>query len=546
MDDARRRLFYSGEWGCSKIDGFCQQARLGQKLYSEYDHEWKYPHSDPKRVRYTGVMLPSNAPPEYADRQTLWNAVDAAEKSNKAQTARRFTITLPRELTFEQNLALIREYCTKQFVDKGMICDLYYQDSGNGNPHVHLMLTMRAMDEQGRWLPKTKTAYVLDENGQRIRGDNGKWLRERMDTVDWNDQKYAETWRHEWEIAQNNALEAAGCTERIDMRSYERQGITDLEPQIHLGPEVAALERKGISTARGEHNREIEHVNALIRGLQKTIAALGEWLQGIKETLSRHETISNPDDYNLGEVLLSYLELRKADREFWNHRAQTKASLKDLQAILNAISFLKERELDTVYALGEYLSRIDTQMNDLRKDVRSKEQRIRDVDALQNADKTVHDLQPVYSEYSSIRWKSAKERFVTAHTDELEQYKKAQRLLHKFGLSQPIDRKSLRAEKAQLEQEIEALRPDVDAVQAELDELKTVRYWVRKVIPDALTSRTESGSSSVRENMETYQNVNELSELLEKTAKQIADPNNERTQHTKQHQRTSPFEVIPY
>ena len=509
---------------------------LGQKLYSEYDREWKYPHSDPKRVRYTEIILPSNAPPEYADRQTLWNAVDAAEKSNKAQTARRFTITLPRDLTFEQNLALIRDYCTKQFVDKGMICDLYYHDSGSGNPHVHLMLTMRAIDENGRWLPKTKTAYVLDENGQRIRGDNGKWLRERMDTVDWNDQKYAEIWRHEWEIAQNNMLEAAGRTERIDMRSYERQGITYLEPQIHLGPEAAALERKGVPTTRGEHNREIKHVNAIIRGLQKTIAALGEWLQGIKETLSRHETISNPDDYNLSEVLLSYLELRKADREFWDHQAQTKASLKDLQAILNAISFLKERELETVHSLGEHLSRTDAYMNELRKEVRGKEQRIRDIDTLLNADKTVHDLQSMYDEYSNIRWKSAKERFATAHADKLEQYKKAQRLLHKFGVSHPIDHKSLRAEKAHLEQDIEALRLDVDAVQTELDELKTVRYWVRKVIPDALTSRTESGSSSVRETMETYQNVNELSELLEQTAKQIADPNNEITQHTKQHQ----------
>ena len=512
---------------------------LGQKLYSEYDHEWKYPHSDPKRVRYTEVMLPPNAPPEYADRQTLWNAVDAAEKSNKAQTARRFTITLPRELTFEQNLALIRDYCTKQFVDKGMICDLYYHDSGNGNPHVHLMLTMRAMDENGRWLPKTKTAYVLDEKGQRIRGDNGKWLRERMDIVDWNDQKYAEIWRHEWEIAQNNALEVAGRTERIDMRSYERQGITDLEPQIHLGPEAAALERKGIPTTRGRRNREIKHVNALIRGLQKTIAALGEWLRNIRETLSQHEIITNPDNFNLGEVLLSYLELRKADREFWNHRAQTKASLKDLQTILKAISFLKERELDTVYSLGEYLSRTDAHMNELRKEVRSKEQRIRDIDALLNANKIVHDLQSMYDEYSNIRWKSAKERFVTAHADEMEQYKKAQRLLHKFGLSQPINRKTLRAEKTQLEQEIEALRPDVDAVQAELDELKTVRYWVRKVIPDALPNRTESGTHSVRETMETHQNTNELTNLLEQTAKKVIAPNHEVEQHVKQHQRNS-------
>jgi len=491
---------------------------LGQKLYSEYDHEWKYPHSDPKRVRYTEVMLPSNAPPEYTDRQTLWNAVDAAEKSRTAQTARRFTIALPKELTFEQNLALIREYCAKQFVDKGMVCDLYYHDSGNGNPHVHLMLTMRAMDENGRWLPKTKTAYVLDENGERIRGDNGKWLRERMDTVDWNDQKYAEIWRHEWEVAQNNALEAAGRTERIDMRSYERQGITDLEPQIHLGPESAALERKGIATTRGERNRQIKHVNTLIRGLKKAIAALDEWLQKIRVTISQHETITNPDDYNLGDVLLSYLELRKADREFWNHRAQTKASLKDLQAILNAISFLKERGLDTVHSLGEYLSRTGARMNELRKDVRSKEQRIRDIDALLAADKTIHNLQPVYTKYSNIRWKGAKERFVAAHTDELQQYKKAQRLLHKFGLSQPIDRRSLRAKKTQLERAIEALRPELDAVQAEMDELKTVRYWIRKVIPDALPTPTEGSKPSLYETMEIAHNKNELSEVLNRTA----------------------------
>ena len=510
---------------------------LGQKLYSEYDHEWKYPHSDPKRVRYTEVMLPSNAPPAYTDRQALWNAVDAVEKSRTAQTARRFTIALPRELTFEQNLALIRDYCTRQFVDKGMVCDLYYHDSGNGNPHVHLMLTMRAMDEQGRWLPKIRTAYVLDENGERVRGANGRWLRDRIDTVDWNDQKYAEVWRHEWELAQNKALEAAGRPERIDMRSYERQGITDLEPQIHLGPEAAALERKGISTTRGERNREIKRVNAIIASLQKTIATLGEWLQGIKETLTRHETISNPDDYNLGEVLLSYLDLRKADREFWAHRAQTKASLKDLQAVSNAVTFLREKDINTVHELGAYLTRTGAHMNELRSVVRSKEQHIRDIDALLAADKTIHDLRPIHDEYSAIRWKGAKERFATAYADELEQYKKAQRLLHKFGLSYPIDRKALRTEKTQLENEVEALRPDVEVVQAELDELKTVRYWVRKVIPDALPSRTESDAPSIRNTLEESQNQNELHALLERTAEQVITPQQEEVHRATQRQR---------
>ena len=497
---------------------------LGQKLYSAHDGEWKYPHSNPQRVCYTEVMLPPNAPAEYADRQTLWNAVDEAEKRADAQTARRFVITLPKELTYEQNLSLIRAYCQEQFVSKGMICDLYYHDEHDGNPHVHLLLTMRAMDEQGRWLPKTKTTYVLDENGERIRGKNGRWLRDRQNTVDWSNPQNGEIWRHEWEIAQNKALEAAGRPERIDMRSYERQGITDLEPQIHLGPEVAALERKGIPTTRGERNREIERVNTIIRALQKSVAALGEWLQSIKEALTRHETISNPDDYNLGDVLLSYLDLRKADREFWAHRAQTKAFLKDLQAVSKAVTFLREKKIDTVQSLGAYLSRTGARMNELHRTVRSKEQRVRDIDSLLAADKTIHDLQPVYDEYNSIRWKGAKERFATAHADELEQYKKAQRLLHKFGLSHPIDRKLLRAEEAQLEQEVESLRPDVDAVQSELDELKTVRYWVRKVIPDALPHRTESGNPSLRNTMEVSQNEKELDQLLTQSAERVLHP----------------------
>ena len=497
---------------------------LGQKLYSAHDGEWKYPHSSPQRVRYTEVMLPPNAPAEYANRQTLWNAVDEAEKRADAQTARRFVITLPKELTYEQNLSLIRAYCQAQFVSKGMICDLYYHDEHDGNPHVHLLLTMRAMDEQGRWLPKTKTTYVLDENGERIRGKNGRWLRDRQNTVDWSNPQNGEIWRHEWEVAQNKALEAAGRPERVDMRSYERQGITDLEPQIHLGPEAAALERKGISTTRGERNREIKRVNAIIRALQKSVVALAEWLQSIKETLTHHETISNADDYNLGDVLLSYLDLRKADREFWAHRAQTKASLKDLQAVSNAVTFLREKKIDTVQSLGFYLSRTGTRMNELRRTVHSKEQRIRDIDALLAADKTIHDFQPVYDEYSAIRWKGAKERFATAHADELEQYKKAQRLLHKFSLTPPIDRKVLQAEKAQLEQEVESLRPDVDAVQEELDELKTVRYWVRKVIPDALPHRTESGKPSLRNTMEVSQNEKELDQLLAQSAERLLHP----------------------
>ena len=216
----------------------------GKKKYSEYECCWKYPHSSPARVKWVEVMLPSNAPRAYADPQTLWNAVDAAETSVNAQTARSMLFALPRELTDEQNLALVRDFCQKEFVDKGMVCNFFYHDKGDGNPHVHIMLTLCAMDENGKWLPKSKNVYALDENGNRIRAPNGSWKRVKVNTVDWNERKYGEIWRQDWATAQNAALKAAGRMERVDMRSLERQGVEDRLPQKHLGPTASALERK--------------------------------------------------------------------------------------------------------------------------------------------------------------------------------------------------------------------------------------------------------------------------------------------------------------
>ena len=510
---------------------------LGQKLYSEHDGEWKYPHSSPQRVRHTEVMLPPNAPAAYTDRQTLWNAVDTAEKRADAQTARRFVITLPKELTYEQNLALIRAYCQEQFVSKGMICDLYYHDEHDGNPPVHLLLTMRAMDERGRWLPKTKTTFVLDENGERIRGKNGRWLRDRQNTVDWSNPQNGEIWRHEWEVAQNKALEAAGRTERVDMRSFERQGIADLEPQIHLGPEAAALERKGVSTTRGERNRQIIHVNSLIKALQRTVAALTEWLHSITETLRQHEMISDPGDYRLWDVLMSYIDLRKTDRETWSHRAQSKGSLRDLEALNKAVYFLRERDIDTVNALAAYLQKTGARLSELRNAVRQKEQRIRDIDALLAAEQTVKELQPIQDELNGIHWKGRKEKFADDHKDELEKLNKAKRLLHKFGLTLPLNRKALQKEKKLLSAEVEAERPNLEALQTELDELKLVRYWVRKVIPDALPVKASDGGHSIREELDESRNESELQELLDKSARQVLRP---QQWDTSQHQQTRP------
>ena len=185
-------------------------------------------------------MLPANAPPEYSDRNTLWNAAEKIEKQWNAQLARRIVLALPREVPADQYPAMLQDFCREHFVSKGMCVDFAIHDKGDGNPHVHIMLTMRAMGEHGEWLPKSKKVYDLDESGNRIRLPSGNWKSHKEDTVDWNEQSKAEIWRHGWEVVTNRYLEQNGRPERVDLRSFERQGI-DLAPTIHLGPAVTQI-----------------------------------------------------------------------------------------------------------------------------------------------------------------------------------------------------------------------------------------------------------------------------------------------------------------
>ena len=118
----------------------------GEKLFSEYDQEQKYyPYKN--EVTHKEIMLPPHVPPEFADRNTLWNSAEAQEKQWNSQLARRFVLAIPREIPPGQYADLIRDYCREFFVSKGMIADFAIHDKGDGNPHAHILLTMRAMDE---------------------------------------------------------------------------------------------------------------------------------------------------------------------------------------------------------------------------------------------------------------------------------------------------------------------------------------------------------------------------------------------------------------
>ena len=218
----------------------------GEKLFCEYDQQVKH-YPEKRGIVHNEILLPANAPRSYADRNTLWNAAEAVEKQWNSQLARRWVLTIPREIPPDQYAVLVREFCEQQFVSKGMIADFAIHDPHppGHNPHAHVLLTMRAMDEHGKWLPKSRKVYDLDENGERIKLPSGRWKSHKEDTVDWNDQKYCEIWRHEWEVIQNRYLEANDRPERVDLRSYARQGF-DIVPTVHEGAAVRQIDPIGL------------------------------------------------------------------------------------------------------------------------------------------------------------------------------------------------------------------------------------------------------------------------------------------------------------
>ena len=101
-------------------------------------------------VVHTEILLPPNAPPSFSDRSTLWNSVELTRKPGTPSFAREIDAALPIELSREEQIRLVREYCSSQFVSRGMCVDYAIHDTGKGNPHCHIMLTMRPLDERGR------------------------------------------------------------------------------------------------------------------------------------------------------------------------------------------------------------------------------------------------------------------------------------------------------------------------------------------------------------------------------------------------------------
>lgn len=304
------------------------------RIYNDYDGI-QHDYTRKQGLVWQQVFLPPQAPPEWQDREKLWNAVEAAEKAKDSRLARELVVALPIELNQEQQISLIEEFIQEQFVADGMCADAAIHDTDGHNPHAHILLTVRPLDEKGQWQYKTEKEYLCVRNGEErgfttaeflkaqkegwekqypykigkkkvymapsaaeVRGlaradkhpKSSRYGRQNPITLRWNSEEQLLLWRENWAAAANLALEQAGREERIDHHSHAARGLEE-KPTIHEGVAARAMERKGITSDRCELNRQIKADNTLLRQLkaelQKLAAIVAKTVPAIAEALEK-------------------------------------------------------------------------------------------------------------------------------------------------------------------------------------------------------------------------------------------------------------------
>jgi len=244
-------------------------------------------------IVFSEISLCDNAPAEYSDREILWNSVHSIEKNKNSRLWREFEVALPKELNRDEQKDTVRRF-VKGLNEQGMCVDWSLHDKGDGNPHAHIMATVRSITEEGKWAPKSRKVYDLDENGQRIfqkidKSGKKQYKSHKDDYNDWNKTERVEEWRAAWAKCCNVILSEE---DKIDHRSYERQGIDQI-PTIHEGYAARKIAAAGGTSERVEINNEIRQKNSLLQKIVSQLKALGEEIKKlfIKQCLEKDDAV---------------------------------------------------------------------------------------------------------------------------------------------------------------------------------------------------------------------------------------------------------------
>lgn len=358
-------------------------------------------------------MLPSHAPPDFQNRSALWNSVEKIEKSKNSQLAREIELAIPKELPPEQQIELVREYIKDNFVSAGMCADIVIHDKKDGNPHAHIMLTMRPLNENGEWGAKSKKEYITDKNGERIKLKNGNFKTKKVDTVDWNEQSKAELWRSKWAELANKYLSENEIADRIDHRSFERQG-TEQIPTIHLGVAASQMERKGITTERGNINREIKAHNRILAEIKAKIASLKNWLADI---FKRKET--QPPEQNLIELLQELSTPQKVDMHY---------RIYNPKKLAEQIQYLQDNKIFTIPQLDKTVNSVRDEYDNIRITLKEVEGRLKSLAELVKQAEIYRRHRELYKQYHSLSGNKA-DMFRIRNYAEIALYEAAEKYL---------------------------------------------------------------------------------------------------------------------
>ena len=464
-----------------------------EKLTNEWDGV-THDYHNKKGLEHKEIFLPENAPKEFLDRSILWNSVELNEKAINAQLARNFIIALPKELSLEENKDLIREFIQENFVSKGMIADLAIHqgnDEGNGNIHAHIMTTVRPFNQDGTWGAKSKKEYLLDEQGNKILGKNGKPKTRKIDLTDWNNKDNAEKWREHFATLCNQYLEKAGEQKRVDHRSYKRQGKEEI-PTIHLGASASALERKGVETEKGNINREIKKHNSIVKAVRERIAELTSWLNNFTKVLfdkyeqykqeKKEEYENKAELFNLYEYISIYYDIQGEKARKLHPYASNKKIGADLRRFSKARIYLKDNNLKTIADLQEKISTLQSQNKKVSQDIKAKTARIESLNKCFTYADIIKDNKQVFEEWNS---KSLfKDSFYNSHKDEIDKYKRARAILEKITGSSAIKSKDWKKEIQSLEDEISKLNRQSQSIKEEYESINHIKYAVKTVNDD--------------------------------------------------------------
>ena len=426
--------------------------RAGERLYSERYGEY----SDYTRkggVVYTEILLPPHAPHEYADRQTLWNAVEAAERGKNAQLAYSFDIALQNELTLDENIALARRFLLDNFVSRGMIADfaVHRPDKAGGieNPHFHVLCPTRPLNPDSSWGAKQRRVYRKD----------GKF--DAVPTTDWGKPETLEEWREAWAKLCNTKFKDRGLECRIDHRSYEKLGI-DQAPTVHEGVAVRQMEARGIATDKGERNRWIRSANAMLRTLREKIKAMTVWLEEIR---------AESQSPTLAALLTDYYDMRNAGA--WSN----KAKVSNLKRFAAAAAYLQENSLHTLDDLQNHLDLLRKSLHGVKSNLDAKHSRIKQLREMMRYAEQYERFKPIHDQLGALKWKAKREQFKTEHESELRQFYLARR-----KLTDDIHTAEWQCELDALEQECEAEYTKYKPLRDEMKTLLDVKYCVDRAL----------------------------------------------------------------